>query len=208
MAHRFMRLGPDPDDKPTQPVTREMLVRIAGYFRPYWRQCLLVVATVVTVAGLGVIPPLLVGAIFDHAILDEDGGLLNLLVAMAILIQLLTGLVGVGLTYLNTMIGQGIVFDLRTQLYRTLRSQGMRFFTHSRAGELVSRLSSDVSGVEDVVTSTASAALSNLLVVISTLIVMFAISPKLALVSLAILPLFVYPTKRVGSIRRELAKRR
>jgi len=208
MAHRFMRLGPDPTLKPTQPVTREMLVRIAGYFRPYSKKWALVVATVAVAAGLGLVPPLLLATIIDKGILQRNGGLLNVLVALTIFVQLSIGLVGVGLTYLNTMIGQGIVFDLRTQLYRSLRSQGMRFFTHARAGELVSRLSSDVSGVEDVVTTTASQALSNLLIVVSTLVVMFALNWQLSLVSLAILPLFVYPTRRVGKIRRELAKRR
>ena len=208
MAHRFMRLGPDPTLKPTQPVTREMLVRIAGYFRPYRKKWALVVATVAVAAGLGLVPPLLLATIIDKGILQKNGGLLNVLVALTIFVQLSIGLVGVGLTYLNTMIGQGIVFDLRTQLYRSLRSQGMRFFTHARAGELVSRLSSDVSGVEDVVTTTASQALSNLLIVVSTLVVMFALNWQLSLVSLAILPLFVYPTRRVGKIRRELAKRR
>ena len=208
MAHRFMRLGPDPEDKPTQPITRAMLVRIAGYFRPYWRRGSLVVGTVALQAGLGVIPPLLLAAIVDKAIGHKNGGLLNILVLAAISLQLLTGLVGVGLTYLNTMIGQAVVFDLRTQLYRSLRSQGMRFFTHARAGELVSRLSSDVGGVEDVVTSTASQTLSNLFVVISTLTAMILLNWRLTLVSLAILPLFIYPTRRVGAIRRELAKRR
>jgi ATP-binding cassette subfamily B protein len=208
MAHRFMRLGPDPTLKPTQPVTREMLVRIAGYFRPYRKKWALVVATVAVAAGLGLVPPLLLATIIDKGILQKNGGLLNVLVALTIFVQLSVGLVGVGLTYLNTMIGQGIVFDLRTQLYRSLRSQGMRFFTHARAGELVSRLSSDVSGVEDVVTTTASQALSNLLIVVSTLVVMFTLNWQLSLVSLAILPLFIYPTRRVGKIRRELAMRR
>jgi ATP-binding cassette, subfamily B, bacterial len=208
MAHRFMRLGPDPTIRPTQPVTREMLLRIAGYFRPYRKKWALVVATVGVQAGLGLVPPLLLATIIDRGILQRNGGLLNVLVALTIVVQLSIGLVGVGLTYLNTMIGQGIVFDLRTQLYRSLRNQGMRFFTHARAGELVSRLSSDVSGVEDVVTSTASQALSNFLIVVSTLVVMFALNWQLSLVSLAILPLFVYPTRRVGAIRRELAKRR
>jgi ATP-binding cassette, subfamily B, bacterial len=208
MAHRFMRLGPDPDLKPVQPITRAMLVRISRYFLPYKREGALVVATVATQAGLGVLPPLLVAAVVDRALLNGNGGLLNWLVALSIALQLGTGLIGVGLTYLNTMIGQSIVFDLRTQVYRSLRNQGMRFFTHARAGEMVSRLSSDVGGVEDVVTSTASSTLSNLFVVVSTLVMMFRMNWQLSFVSLGILPLFIYPTRRVGKIRRELARRR
>jgi ATP-binding cassette subfamily B protein len=208
MAHRFMKLGPDPELKPTQPVTREMLLRIAAYFRAYRRKVGLVAATVAVQAGLGLIPPLMLAGIVDSAIIRKNGGLLNLLVALSIIVQLLSGLISVALTYLNTTIGQAIVFDLRTQLYASLRNQGMRFFMHARSGELVSRLSSDVSGVEDVVTTTASQALSNLLVVVSTLIMMFALNWKLSFVSLGILPFFVIPTRRVGSIRRELAKRR
>ena len=208
MAHRFMRLGPDPDDKPTQPVTREMLARVAGYFRPYARKGGLVALTVAVQAGLGVIPPLLTAAVVDRAIMRHHGGLLNVLIVTWITLQLLIGLIGVGLAFLNSTIGQSIVFDLRMELYRSLRSQGMRFFTHARAGEMVSRLSSDVGGVEDVVTSTASQTLSNLFIAVSTLIAMFLLDWRLTFVSLAILPLFVYPTRRVGAIRRELAKRR
>ncbi len=208
MAHRFMRLGPDPEDRPTQPVTKEMLLRVASFFRPYRKHGGLVVVTVAVSAGLGLIPPLFVGAIVDRAIADKHAGLLVLLALTAMLIQIVIGLVGVLLTYLNTVIGQNIVFDLRTKLYRALRNQGMRFFTHSRSGELVSRLSSDVSGVEDVVTTTASTTLHNLFIVVSTLVVMFAMNWQLTLVSLAVLPFFVYPTRRVGKIRRELAKNR
>ena len=208
MAHRFMRLGPDPDDKPTQPVTREMLLRIAGAFRPHWRKGTFVLGTIAVSAGLGVLPPLLARAIVDRAILPRNGGTLNWLVLAMVVVSIAVGLVGVGLTYLNITIGQSIVFDLRTQLYRTLRRQGMRFFTHAKAGEVVSRLSSDVSGIEGVVTSTASQVVSNVLTVGTTLAVMVALDWKLTLVSLAILPLFVVPTRRVGRIRRELAKRR
>ena len=208
MAHRFMRLGPDPDDKPTQPVTREMLLRIASYFRPYWRRGLLVLAAVGAVAGFGVLPPVITGAIVDNAILKKAGGLLNWLVVAMVLVSIAGGLAGVALTYLNTTIGQSIVFDIRTELYARLRRQGMRFFTHVKAGELVSRLSSDVSGVEGVVTTTVSQVLSNVLTVGVTLGVMVALDWKLTIVSLAILPLFIVPTRRVGTIRRELAKRR
>ena len=207
MAYRFMRLGPDPDDKPTQPITRAMLARIGGYFRPYARTGWLVVGTVAAQAGLGVVPPLLTAAVVDRALHPPhfNGGLLNVLIAVWILLQLLIGLIGVGLTYLVTTMGQAIVFDIRTKLYRSLREQGMRFFTHARAGELVSRLSSDVASVEDVVTSTPSTTISNLLIAISTLIVMLLLDWKLTLVSLAIMPLFIYPTRRVGAIRRDLA---
>ena len=208
MAHRFMRLGPDPDDKPTQPVTREMLARVARTFTPHWRKGLVVLGAIAASAVLGVFPPLLTRSIIDKAIIPGDTTLLNWLVVAMIVVSVAGGLVGVGLTYLNTTIGQSIVFDLRTQLYGTLRRQGMRFFTHAKAGELVSRLSSDVSGIEGVVTSTVSQVLSNVLTVGTTLAVMIALDWKLTMVSLAILPLFIVPTRRVGKIRRELAKRR
>ncbi len=208
MAHRFMRLGPDPDDKPTQPVTRDMLLRVARTFKPHWRKGMVVLGAIATSAVLGVFPPLLTRSIIDKAIIPGDTTLLNWLVVAMIVVSVSGGLVGVGLTFLNTTIGQSIVFDLRTQLYGTLRRQGMRFFTHAKAGELVSRLSSDVSGIEGVVTSTVSQVLSNVLTVGTTLAVMIALDWKLTMVSLAILPLFIVPTRRVGKIRRELAKRR
>lgn len=208
MGHHWMRIGLDPEDKPTRPVTRAMVVRIAAYFRPYWRRGLLVVGAIATGAVLGIFPPLLVRSAIDNAIANRNGGLLNLLVAGMILIPIAGSLVGVGQTYLNTAIGQQVMFDVRNQLYRSLRRQGMRFFTHTKAGELVSRINNDVTGVESVVTGTVSNIVSNLLTVGTTLAVMFTLDWGLTLISLAILPLFIYPTRRVGRIRRELAGRR
>jgi ATP-binding cassette subfamily B protein len=208
MGHHWMRIGLDPDDRPTQPVTRDMLLRVVGYFRPYWRKELVALGVIAASAVLGILPPLLVRAIIDTAIPERNAALLNVLVAALVLIPLGNGLVGVWLTYLNTMIGQSIVYDIRRQVYASLRRQGMRFFTHSRAGELVSRISSDVGGIQSVVTQTASQVVSNLLIVVTTLVVMLKLDWGLALVSLAILPLFLYPTRRVGAIRRELATTR
>jgi ATP-binding cassette subfamily B protein len=208
MGHHWLRLTPASDERPTRPVTLPMLRRIAGLFRPYWRLELAALVAVGAVAGLGVLPPLLLRAVIDRGILGRDLALLGWLVAGLVLVGVAGGLAGVWLTYLNATIGQGIVHDLRLQVYASLRRQGMRFFTRSRAGELVSRIQSDVGGVQNVVSQTLSQALSNLLVVGSTLAVMASLDWSLTLISLAVLPLFVYPTRRVGTIRRELATAR
>jgi ATP-binding cassette subfamily B protein len=208
MGHHWMRFGMGPDDKPTRPITGGMLRRIGGYFRPYTRMALAVVAAILAGSVLGIFPPLFTRSVIDNALAHRDGGLLNLLVAAMILFPIAAGLVGVGQTWLNTLIGQRVMFDLRNALYRALRRQGMRFFTHAKAGELVSRVTSDVTGVESVVTGTISGIITNLLTIGTTVAAMAALNWRLTLISLVILPAFVYPTRRVGRIRRALAARR
>ncbi|MBI4730197.1 MAG: ABC transporter ATP-binding protein [Acidobacteria bacterium] len=208
IGHHWMRGDLDLDRKPAKPVTRAMLRRVGRYFRPYWKQTAVVVLTLAVTAGLGVVPPFLAKAVIDQAIARGEGGLLNLLVIAMVVVPIAGGLIGVGTTYLNASIGQRVMFDLRNELYASLRRQGMRFFTHTKAGELVSRVNNDVSGIETVVTGTIAGLVQNTFVVSWTLGMMFSLDWKLTALSLAILPLFVYPTRRVGRIRRDLARRR
>ena len=149
--------------------------------------------------------PLLLGVLLDEVIIGGDYEKLNLYVGLMIVLPILTGLIGVGQSYLNNVIGQNVMQDLRGALYAHLQSMPLRFFTETRTGEIQSRLANDVGGVQSVVTDTASSITSNLAIAISTIIAMFLLSWQLALLSLGLLPFFLYLTYRVGKVRREVS---
>ena len=122
-----------------------------------------------------------------------------------IVLPIITGLIGVGQSYLNNVIGQNVMQDLRGALYAHLQRMPLRFFTETRTGEIQSRLANDVGGVQAVVTDTASSITSNLAIAISTIVAMFLLDWRLALLSLGLLPFFLYLTYRVGKVRREVS---
>jgi ATP-binding cassette subfamily B protein len=187
-----------------------VLRRIARLFRPYRRRVALIFCAVVATSALGVATPLLSKAVFDDALFPSDGDqnltLLYLLVGLMILLPAIAGVIGVGQTYLTAVVGQHVMQDLRNRLYEHLQAMSLRFFTGTRTGELQSRLQNDVGGIQNVVTNTASAVLSNSLLIVSTAVAMLILSWQLTLLSLAVVPLFVYLTYRVGRARRRIAK--
>jgi len=179
--------------------------RIATFFRPYRFQVAVVLFTIVLTSFLGLINPFLLKALIDVAIPQKNFALLTFYVALMIVVPIISGLIGVGQSYLNNVIGQHVMQDLRNALYSHLQRLPLRFFTETRTGEIQSRLSNDVGGVQSVVTDTASSVVSNLVIVISTVLAMFYIDWRLTLLSLGLLPFFMYLTYRVGKIRRNLS---
>src|SRR5437660_2198190 len=123
-----------------------------------------------------------------------------------VILPIVSGLIGVGQTYLNNLVGQRVMRDLRNSLYEHLQAMSLRFFSGTRTGEIQSRLSNDVGGIQAVVTNTATSVVSNITTTISTVVAMFIISWQLTLISLALLPLFLFITYRVGNIRREISR--
>jgi ATP-binding cassette subfamily B protein len=165
---------------------------------------------ILVTAGLGVANPILIKVVFDEALFPGGGGgpdltLLYQLVALMVAFAVLAGAIGVGQTYLTTLVGQRVMQDLRNELYAHLQKMSLRFFTATRTGDIQSRLANDVGGVQSVVTNTASSILSNGVVVLSTLVAMVLISWQLTIVSLFVVPVFVWLTYRVGRARRRIA---
>ncbi len=187
-----------------QPVKASTVRRVAGFFKPYWPQVLLTLAAILLVAVLGLINPFLLKAIIDDAIPERNLSRLYLYVGLMVAIPIVTGLIGVGQTFLNTVIGQHVMRDLRNALYQHLQKMPLRFFTSTRTGEIQARLSSDVAGVQQVVTDTATSIVSNLATAISTIIAMWLISWQMALISIGLLPIFLFITYKVGNVRREV----
>jgi ATP-binding cassette subfamily B protein len=176
--------------------------KIVPFFAPYRTEVLVVLGAILLTSFLGVINPILLKLLIDVAIKHLDFGLLNLFVGLMIVIPIVSSLIGVGQSYLNNRVGQGVMRDLRTALYGHLQAMPLRFFTETRTGEIQSRLSNDVGGIQSVVTDTAASITSNVAVVVSTIIAMLFIDWRLTALSLATLPLFAFVANRVGKVRR------
>ncbi|MBE3561460.1 MAG: ABC transporter ATP-binding protein, partial [Ktedonobacteraceae bacterium] len=175
-------------------------------FKPYKIQVTLVLLAIIVITLLGLVNPLLIQRIFDDAISKGNLSLLIIYVIIMFVTPIVTGVIGVGESYLNNIIGQNVMRDFRNKLYSHLQSMSLRFFTSTRTGEIQSRLSNDVGGVQGVVTNTATSIVSNFSTAISTIIAMFILSPLLTLISLALLPLFLWITYKVGNVRRVTSK--
>jgi ATP-binding cassette subfamily B protein len=181
------------------------LRRIAGFFRPYrWRLAFIAVLILVTVS-IGVVNPILLKLIIDNLTGPQDLGLLWLQAGLMIVLPIITSALGVWQAYLSNVVGQRVMDDLRLALYRHLQWMPLRFFTETRTGEIQSRISNDVGGVQSVVTDTAASLLSNFATVATTVIAMWILDWRLTILSLGLLPLFAYITYRVGKVRREVS---
>jgi ATP-binding cassette subfamily B protein len=192
-----------------EPVPRERrgrtIRRILAFFSPYRGRVTVVLVAILATSLIGLINPLLLKLLIDDAIPNLDFGLLNRYVGLMVALPILSGLIGVGQAYLNNVIGQNVMQDLRGALYAHLQRMPLRFFTETRTGEIQSRLANDVGGVQSVVTDTASSVTSNLATGISTVIAMFIIDWRLTALSLGLTPFFLFLTYRVGKVRREVS---
>jgi ATP-binding cassette, subfamily B, bacterial len=200
-----MRLGgPAPEDRPkrTRAEDAQTLRRVARIFRPYRRHIFFVLLAIVAASVIGLANPILLKLIIDDAIPSGDMSELTLYVGLMILFPIVAGLIGVGQTYFSNLIGQRVMRDIRMQLYSHLQGMAMRFFTTTRTGEIQSRLSNDVGGVQGVVTNTAGSVVSNVTTVISTVVAMLYISVELTLLSFALMPVALFLTYKVGQKRR------
>jgi ATP-binding cassette subfamily B protein len=187
---------------------RAELRRIGALFAPYRKPLGSVLALIALSAALSMISPFLLREILDQAIPDRDSGLLTWLVVGMIAIAIVTGALGVAQTYLSNIVGQEVMHDLRAAVYRHLQRLSLAFFTRTRTGEVQSRIASDIGGIQSVVTSTATSIVSNVTTVLATIAAMFALDWRLAAFSLAVLPFFVWMTRRVGGERRKITAAR
>jgi ATP-binding cassette, subfamily B, bacterial len=186
--------------------------RVWALFTPYRGSLVAIAAAVLVGSGLGIITPFLTQAAFDRALFPVDGGpvdlaLLGWLVAGMVAIPIVTALIGVGQTYLTTLLGNRVMADLRGRLFEHLQRMDLAFFTATRTGAIQSRLANDVGGVQSVLSETASSILSNVVTVAASLVAMLLLSWQLTLVAVALMPVFVLLQVRVGRVRRRLAGR-
>ncbi|GAA2588432.1 MULTISPECIES: ABC transporter ATP-binding protein [Streptomyces] len=205
-------MHPDRESTWTAPADAEeqprQVRRILKLFRPY-RGRLAVVGLLVGAASLvSVATPFLLKEILDVAIPEGRTGLLSLLALGMIFGAVLTSVFGVLQTLISTTVGQRVMHDLRTAVYGRLQQMSLAFFTRTRTGEVQSRIANDIGGMQATVTSTATSLVSNLTSVVATIVAMVVLDWRLTVVSLLLLPVFVWISRRVGRERRKITTRR
>ena len=201
------RMTPPRDDFTRVPPERRAATarRVVAFFRPYRGQVAVVFVAIIATSLIGLVNPYLLKLLIDDVIVGHQYDKLNLYVGLMVVLPIVTGLIGVGQSYLNNVIGQNVMQDLRNTLYAHLQRMPLRFFTATRTGEIQSRLSNDVGGIQAVVTDTAASITSNVAVALSTMVAMLLIDWRLTLLSLGMLPFFLYLTNRVGKVRRAVS---
>jgi ATP-binding cassette, subfamily B, bacterial len=204
--HRGFRGVREKPERPADPaVRRANLHRIARLFRDYRGRLSAVLALILVSAALGVVPAFLLRGVLQ-AITANDTTKLSVFAGGMIAIAVVTGVLGVWQTLLSNQVGQRVMHDLRTAVFRHLQRLSLAFFTRTRTGEVQSRISNDIGGVQSVVTSTATSIVSNATTVLAAMIGMIALSWELSLFAFALVPVFVLLTRRVGDERRKIAK--
>jgi ATP-binding cassette, subfamily B, bacterial len=202
----FWHSADEQPERPTDPAQRRAnLRRIGALFAPYRVRLGGVLLLIVVAASLGVLPAFLLRRALE-AIGRNDTTELSFAAAGMIAIAIVTGVLGVIQTLFSNQVGQRVMHDLRAKVFRHLQRLSLAFFTNTRTGEVQSRISNDIGGVQSVVTNTATSIASNLTTVVATMIGMLFLSWQLALFAFALIPFFALLTKRVGNERRRIAK--
>lgn len=187
-------------------VDRALLRRVLGYARPYWWMVLLVLIAIVATSLLQLVPPLILRQLIDVTLPNRDMRQLNLLALALVTIPVVVGLIQVVERYFSARTGEGIIFDLRQQMYEHLQRLALRFFTHTKSGEIVSRFNNDVVGAQNAITGTLPSIVTDVVTLASTLAVMISIEWRLTLASVAVLPLFLLPARRVATVLRRIRR--
>ncbi len=200
--HSMIRSG---DEKPT--VTRELIRRVLGYARPYWRLIAGMLVTILFSTGLALVSPLIFRQLIDKILPNKDLRGLILYAGALLLVPLLQGGVSVVQRRLNATVGEGVIYDLRVALFSRLQRMSLRFFTNTRVGELMSRLNNDVVGAQNAISNTIVGIATNIVQTIAILAVMFTLEWRLTLISILILPLFILISRRLGKTLRDIARR-
>ncbi len=202
-------LGPrgfltEEEKKNVPKVTKKLLFRIISYMKPYRLQFCFVLIAIILSASIGLFPSIITGKIVDQALIGSDLGLLIKLLLMAFCTLFVSQLIGMLESYINSWISQRIIFDMKNQMYNHLQHMPHSFFTTEKQGDIITRMNTDISGVSTVISGTLSSIVSNIATVITTLVALFSMDWKLAVVGIAIIPLLILPTKSAGKKRWEL----
>ena len=177
-----------------------------SYGRPYARGLVGILLTIIVISGLSVLPAILIRLLVDEAIPNGDIAQLTLLGLGMILVPFINAVIGVAQRWVSSRVGEGIIFDLRRELFAHLQRMSLRFFTATKTGELMNRLNSDVVGAQQAITGTFVSIVSNVISVIVILFVMVQADWRLTLLAVAALPLFVLPARRVAKVLRRVTQ--
>lgn len=172
-----------------------LLKRVLGYARPYWWQITLLLLTILLTTGLGLLQPLILRDLIDTTLPNRNATRLNFLAGALVLIPIATGLISIFQRKLNASVGEGVIFDLRVSLYRHLQRMSIRFFTHTKTGELMSRLNNDVIDAQRAISNTIVDIITDLIRATAVVIVMFTLEWRLTLFGAVVVPLTVHPNR-------------
>jgi len=196
-----MRSG---DEKPK--VTRELLVRVLKYARPYWWHITGMLVMILLSTGVGLVSPLIFRTMIDKVLPSKNLNQLVMLAIALLILPILNGGISVVQRRLNSIVGEGVIYDLRVALFGKLQRMSLRFFTNTKVGELMSRLNNDVVGAQNAISNTIVGIITNIIEAIAILAVMLSLEWKLTLVSVLILPLFILAAQRLGTVLRDIAR--
>ena len=195
------------EEKASRPkVTKELLVRIAGHLGPYWKQLVLALLCVTASSILNLYPAILTGRINDEGLIGQDLPILVKLIVLSLGVTLSANLIGVLESWLNTWISQHVTFDMRNRMFRHLEMMPQQFFTSGSQGDIITRMTSDIDGVESVISNTFTSILSNAITLTAAVIAMMHKNVLMAVLSMLVVPLFVIPTRRAGKTRWTLTR--
>ena len=182
-----------------QRLTPGTVRRVLAFARPYRRELAVFVTLVVLAAAVSVVTPLLVRRLLDDAIPNRDLGLVRDIFLMYAGLVLFDGVLSLANRWYSSRIGEGLIFDLRTQVFDHVQHMPIAFFTRTQTGALVSRLNNDVIGAQQAFTSTLSGVVSNVILLVATLSVMLSLSWQITCLALVLVPVFIVPARRVGT---------
>ncbi len=200
--YRYIRSG---DEKPEK-VTKELLLRVLTYARPYWNHIGGMLVTILFTTGLLLISPLIFRHLIDSILPSKDLNQLTLFALALLLIPLVSGGVNVIQRRFNATVGEGVIYDLRVALFARLQRMSLRFFTNTKVGELMSRLNNDVVGAQNAISNTIVGIITNIVQTVAVLAVMLTLEWRLTLVSVVIMPLFIVAARKLGVVLREIAR--
>ncbi len=187
-------------------INRETRQRVFGFARPYRRLIIGFVTTIVVSTFLGLLPPLLIRKVFDVAIVDNNGGYLNTLFIVMVIAAVGEAILALVERWLSSRIGEGLIFNLRVQLFDHVQRMPLAFFTRTQTGTLISRLNNDVIGAQRAFTGTLGTVVGNVIMLAGTLIAMLLLEWRLTLIAIVILPVFVLPARRVGAGLQDITR--
>lgn len=193
------------EEKANRPkLSLNLLRRIASYLKPFTKTLLIILITILISSLLRIVPTILTGRIIDDGLIQQDFRALVILIGLSIAVTLLANIVGLIESYFNTKVAENISFNLRNQMYRKLQSMPQNFFTTNQQGDIITRMTSDISGVKQVITGTFTGMLSNILTLVVATFAMFQKNWILGVVGLLMIPLFILPTRKAGRTRWEI----
>ena len=196
------------EEKSNKPkITFALLKRIFSYLLPYWKQMILVLIAILLASVCSVYPSILTGKIIDEGLYGRNLGILIKLILLCFGVIIASNLISVGESYLNTWIAQHITFDMRNRMFRHLQTMSQRFFTTNNQGDIITRMTSDIAGVQMTITNTLTTIISNIITLVVALVAMYRMNWILATVAILIVPLFSLPTKTVGKRRWKLTQK-